>query len=138
MTSQEAIDAMLGVFAAYWDVQSNVADPVYNDVPGPVPLPQIPWAKAFVKHDSSYQKSLTGATGQIRYENVGSVWIYVYAPIGDGMKRARTLAEGVVNAYRSARNLEVWFRNHSLHEIGESGNYVQVNVSVNFNYDTVR
>lgn len=138
MTASEAIDAMLGVFKTYWDAQSNVGAAVYDDVAAPTPLPQAPWARAYVQHHWGGQRSLTGANAQIMYDNTGTMFVQVFAPIGAGRVRARTLAEGVVNAYRSARNLDVWFRNHRLQEAGESGQYAQVNVMVNFNYDTVR
>ena len=137
MTEAEAVDAILGVFKAYWDAQSSVGAPVYDDVTAPTPLPQAPWARAYVQHHWGGQRSLTSASGQILYTNTGTVFVEVFAPIGAGKVRARSLAGGVVRAYRLARNLDVWFRNHRLQEAGESGQYTQVNVMVNFNYDSV-
>jgi len=135
MTLQEARDAMLGVFKTYWDTTGFTA--LYPDVPGAVPTTDVVWARATIKHALRRQSSLTGGLGQIKYENQGILIIQVFAPIGEGSKRAYQYGMNVVHAYEDAR-LDVWFRNVHLNEVGNSGAFEQVNVVADFNYDEVR
>lgn len=134
MTVDQARDAMLAIFKAYWDAVLPAVVAVYGDVPAPT-TPSA-WARVVVRHATGGQSSLTGGLGTTKYESRGTLWIQVFAPVGDGMVRAYALAEGVVNAYRNAK-IDVWFRNVRMNEVGTSGAFEQINVLVDFEYETI-
>lgn len=134
MTAEEARDYILGVFKTFWDDTDYSA--VYSDVPGGPPEDAEPWARATIQHVTGAQASLTGGLGTTKYRANGLVIVQVFAPVGDGRRELYELAEGVVNAYRAAR-LPVWFRNVRMNEIGKDGQFEQINVIGEFEYDTI-
>lgn len=75
--------------------------------------------------------------GTKRYTQTGTLWVQVFAPVGDGMVTAYGLAQAVVNAYRTARGT-VWYRNARMQEVGSSGAFEQINVLTDFTYDDTR
>lgn len=135
MTPQEAVDAIGTVFKDAWDTTGGVA--VYDDLPGSVPSTDKLWARLTVRHAAGGQASLAGDSGQRRWGAEGTVFIQVFAPMGDGAQAARNAAHVVMNAFRDAK-LPVWFRNTQMREVGASGAFFQINVLTTFSYDEVR
>ena len=138
MTADEARDAILAVFKAAWDTTSVPANVVYSDKAGGEPFGASAWARVVLRHATGRQSSLSDAVGQRRWTSVGTLWVQVFAPVGDGMVTAYGLATVVLNAYRAAPPGAVWYRNPRLQETGSSGNFEQVNILVDFSYDDVR
>jgi Bacteriophage related domain of unknown function len=137
MTADEARDEMAAVFKAAWDTTSVPNNAIYPDKAGQtIPAGQA-YAKLFLRHATGPQSSLGGAMGAKRYTQTGTLWVQVFAPVGDGLVTAYALAQTVVNAYRTARGT-VWYRNVRMQEVGTSGAFEQINVLVTFNYDDVR
>lgn len=136
MTFDEARDIMLAVFKAAWDPTGN---PVFwTDVPGKKPPSERVWARVTIRHATGHQGSLKGAAGTQRWNRTGTIFVQVFAPVGDGSTAGYTAAQIVVNAYQAARNPDVWFRNVRMNEVGASGAFEQFNVLVDFSYDDVR
>lgn len=136
MNTNDARDQILGVFKTAWDTTGFPAR--YTDVPGGIPDEESPWARALVRHLTGRQASLAGEGGARRWRETGIVLVQVFAPVGDGSVRVYNLAQLIKNAYRDAKNLDVWFRNTRMKEVGASGGFEQVNVTTDFIYDDVR
>ena len=134
MTFDEACDTMQTVFKTVWD--PRVA--VYPDVPGSVP-PQdaVLWARVNIKHAVGRQGSLTGGLGTTVWERRGTLWIEVYAPVGDGLKAGRDAAQEIVNAYQAERS-GIWYRNIRMVEMGTDGAFERFDVKADFEYRDVR
>ncbi len=137
MTFDEARDVMVGVFYSAWKALAP-APVVWTDVPEDVPETETEWARVTVRHATGGQGSLAGADGAKRWDRSGTLFVQVFAPVGDGSTRAYSAAQLVANAFQDARGLSVWFRNIRINEVGTSGAFEQINVLVDFTYDDVR
>lgn len=135
MSFDEARDIINAVFKNYWDTTTFPA--VYTDVPSDPPSNDTPWARLVLRHSRGGQSSLAGEIGTRRFNRVGTVFVQIFTPVGDGLTQGYNLAQGVVNAYEDARE-SVWFRNVQMKEIGSNGAYEQINVTATFEYDEVR
>jgi Bacteriophage related domain of unknown function len=136
-TASEARDQMFAVFKAAWDTTPVPTNVVYPDKASQVIPAGQAYARLSVRHADGHQSSLGGAMGAKRYTQTGTLWVQVFAPVGDGLVTAYALAQTVVNAYRTARGT-VWFRNVRMQEVGNAGAFEQINVLATFNYDDVR
>ncbi len=134
MTPEEAVDVMLDIFKAAWDPRPAL----YDDKTGEIPTSETPWARATIQHATGGQSSLSGASGTKRHTEKGTVFVQVFTPVGDGSTACYQLAKLVRDAFRDARDANVWFRNVFLTEIGISGAFRQINVQATFSYDEVR
>ncbi len=140
-TFAEARDYMLAVFKTAWDATGSPA--VYEgvaeapDVTDDIPTTPL-WARATVRHASGFQSSLTGPLEQYkRFSNIGVVIVQVFGKLGDGGVAAYGAAQLVATAYRNSRGIPVWFRNVRINEIGTRSGYQQINVLIEFEYDSV-
>lgn len=136
MTPEQAVDAILDIFKAAWDLTGHIA--IYDDKPGEIPPSETPWARVTIKHATGGQSSLSGASGTKRFTERGNLFVQIFTPVGDGSTACYQLAKLVRDAYRDARDPDVWFRNVFLEEIGISGAFRQTNVRATFTYDEVR
>jgi len=136
MTFDEARDIILGVFKAAWDPTGFPA--VWTDLPGSAPTSETVWARATIRHATGAQASLAGENGARRWARTGTVYIQVFAPVGDGSKAGYEAAQIVVNAFQASRHENVWFRDVRMNELGTSGAFEQLNVLATFSYDDVR
>ena len=136
MTPAQAVDVILGVFKAAWDGTGFPA--VYDDVPGKKPTSETVWARATVRHATGNQSSIGGDVGSRRYTSRGTVFVQIFAPVGDGSTACYAAAQLVLNAYRDARNPDVWFTEQRMREVGSDGAFEQINVLATFSYDDVR
>lgn len=136
MTADQARDEMLAVFKAAWDATAAASNVGYPDKPFNPPS-NAAWARVSLRHANGRQSSLAGAMGTKRYTQTGTLWMQVFAPVGDGMVTAYGLAQAVANAYRTARGT-VWYRNTRMQEVGSSGAFEQINVLTDFTYDDTR
>ncbi len=132
MTYLEARNIIFKVFNDAW-----AHHVVWEDVRGTIPAADVPWARVTLDHMSARQSSINGQVGCRRYDRRGVMIAQIFAPVGDGRKRVLDLAQLVTNAYEDARTT-VWFRNVRIREAGQDGNFQQVNVIVDFEYETVR
>lgn len=135
MTYDEARDQILAVFKASWDPTGHPV--VWTDVPGSAPETETAWARVTAKHTGGGQASLAGETGTRRFDRVGTLYVQIFAQVGEGLTSAYSLAQTVSNAFEDARQ-DVWFRNVRIREVGAAGAFEQINVLVDFLYDDVR
>jgi hypothetical protein len=89
-----------------------------------------------VKHADGRQGSLAGATGVKLWDRVGTLWIELYAPQGDGNTAGYALAQAMTDAVQSSR--AVWFRNVLMNEMGADGAFQRFDVKATFEYTDVR
>ncbi len=136
MNTEQARDTILGIFKAAWDPTGY---PVFwTDVPGEKPASETVWARVTIRHATGRQSSLSGAAGTKRFESTGTLFVQVFAPIGDGSAAGYSAALLARDAYRDAQDPDVWFRNVRMNEAGASGAFEQFNVLADFSYDEVR
>lgn len=139
MNAQEAIDEINKVFNDAWLAAGYTAASIaWDDLPATVPASEAVWARVSIQHATGSQSSLAGEQGVRRWDNRGIVIVQVFAPVGDAKKKVRQAAQVVVDAYREAKNLSVWFRNTRMNEIGAGGAFNQINVITEFQYDDLR
>lgn len=135
MTPSEAIDVVNSVFWSVWKPLNLKA--VWSDIPGSIPTTSAVWARVTARHVSGEQSSLIDSLGHTRFRRFGVCIVQVFAPMADGLQKAYEHAEKVLKAFENARK-PVWFRKCMIQEIGSDGAFQQVNVSTEFEYDSVR
>jgi hypothetical protein len=137
-----ALDASLfaGITVLYDDVQGDIplGDPTNVPPPPDAPAGQ-PWLRAGIRHAEGRRASIGGINGKYRHEMSGLVFVQVFTPAGDGMKKSYDIAQVVLDAYRSggATPGGIQFQNALLREIGNSGAWHQTNCLVDFLYDQI-
>ena len=134
MSPREARDIILSIFKNVWDPRLAL----YNDVPGNIPPSENIWARATIRHATGNQSSLAGEVGTRQFTAEGTVFIQIFTPIGSGSTEGYVAAAQVQNAFRVARNADVWFRDVRLNEVGIVGAFDQTNVLATFSYADVR
>lgn len=133
MTPDTARDEMLAVFKTVWDATGYPV--LWPDVPGAPPA-SGPYARVTVRHAVGKQTSLSSATGAKLVTHMGTLWISVFIPIGQGGTTGYTLVQSILGAYRAARG-SVWYRNPRFREVPDTtGAYSHFNTMIDFTYDT--
>jgi len=140
MTFQEAIDFMDNLFKTTWTgLGFDINNVKWDDVPGQKPTGEVTWARVIVRHASGNQSTLSSGTGIRRFRRTGLFMAQIFTPIGDGSVAEYSVSQSVVNAYQSAQNDNLWFRNVQMREVGSAdGAFAQTNVLADFIYDDVR
>lgn len=132
MTPDAARDEMLAVFKAAWDATGyHVA---WSDNAAGAPPDEEPWARVTVRHADGMQGALSNAVGARLQTYVGTLWVDLYVPKGQGVTMGYTLARLVIEAYRAARGA-VWYRRLRFQEAGDDGAFSRVIVLIDFTYD---
>lgn len=136
-TPDSARDKIMGAIVEPWSVLGYPI--VFTDVPGETPSTQTPWARVILRHAVGGQASLSGPiNGCVRHNNEGTVYVQVFAPIGDGSTTAYEAASVVKNALEDFKDSNVWFRRVRINEVGTRGAFEQINVLADFTYDETR
>lgn len=136
-TFEEAQDEVYGLFKTAWDTTGFIA--LYPNVAGSVPTTPTPWARAKATLFNGGDASLSGALGTRRYERQGLFTAQIFVPAGEGLERAMQLAKIVVDAYDGQRTASgIWFRNARVADVGPDGDWYQVNVLVNYEFDEIK
>lgn len=127
-----ARDEILAVFKATWDLTGYAV--VWSDNAAQPPAAEQPWARVTLRHADGRQTSLTNAGGAKKHTHVGTLYVQLFLPIGQGVTMGYPLARQVLQAYRAARG-SVWYRNHRFREVGDDGAFEQINCLIDFTYD---
>lgn len=127
-----------------WSTVQNSATPrvIYDgrDSLAPVDI-TLPYAKVFIEPLMSGQSSLTGATGLIKYKNLGLMTVQTFGVLdrGDGLEMAEYMAIMAKRIYQGKVSPNgVWFRNCRTNRIGTTGGWFQFNTLIEFEYDELR
>mgnify|MGYP000046911348 CR=1 FL=1 len=137
MTFEQAHDEILGMFKTAWDTTGYKAS--YTNVTPDFPDDPEPWARPKVKHHAGGSGSLTGASGSRRYERPGLLIVQIFVPKGEGLSEAYSLGKVIADAYEGQSSASgAWFRNIRPDEVGEDGDFEQLNMLIDFTYDEVK
>ncbi len=119
-------------FATLWGSETPVA---YSNVAF-TPPPDTAWVRLSVLPGVATEIGL-GDPGRQLHRFSGIVVIGIFAPLNKGEKKARQLADKVVNIFKSAdfSGVSTWSPYMTI--VGESGGYFQVNVTANFKRDEI-
>ena len=134
-----ARDIILGIFLAQWRISNPNGAMDFQYKPFEPPTGTVPWCRVTLRHGPAAQSSLTGPLEQSkRFTNNGSLFLQLMAPVGEGLDSLYALAQPLVTAYRTAKHGNVWFRNVRIDDgIPTRGPWAQINVIVDFTYDTI-
>lgn len=134
-----ARDYILGVFYSKWKVDNPQGMIDFQDKPFEPPTGKEPWCRVTLRHSGGGQVSLTGPLEQVkRFDNTGTLFLQLMAPVGNGKEGLYGLAQSLVSAYRTARHSNIWFRNVRIDDnVPTRGPWAQINVIVEFTYDTI-
>ena len=137
-----AIDASsFASIRVIWDDaagEPDLGDP--SNTPPPPDAPAgVPWLRAGIRHADGRNASLGSINGKKRHEMSGLVFVQVFTPAGDGLKKSYDIVQVVLDAFRSggATASGVQFQRARFREIGKSGAWHQTNCLVDFLYDQI-
>jgi hypothetical protein len=142
MDAREARTEIYNTFLSGWN---DAGLPVVNtgpnknlfwqDVKGEMPKnPDFPFARAFIQHVETEQVTLQSEPGERVYARYGLATFMLHAPTGSGYTTAYEIAERVIRRFQAADGC-IWFKNVRLEEMGGYGNYVRIDVLVEFRYE---
>lgn len=136
-TYAQARDDILTMVKTVWDTTGLTM--VYDDVAGEPPAGATSWARSTIRHNEGRQTTLADAEGKKRFERTGLLIVQIFTPSGEGLSSADDLAKVISDAFEGQTSPRgVWFKNVRVNEVGPSGNWYQVNVVVEFQYDEVK
>jgi hypothetical protein len=135
MTYQQARDELSKLFNDAWSPRRVL----WDDLGGVPPANVSPWARFTIKHSEGVQSTLPDHLGQKRWTRIGTIHVQLFANRGAGLKVLDPLCKIVGDAYEGQTTPGgAWFRNCRINEIGGSGEWFQVNVLIDFEYDEVK
>lgn len=137
----QARDEILGVHKTAWDADpaSNGLPVLYWDTEGSIPDSGA-WCRLTVRHAEGRTAAIGGPAGSRRFRHTGTVTVQIFTPHNEGGTLSDQLCDVVENAYEGAVTSpgRVIFRNVRTNEIGQDGQWFQVNVLADFEYDKIR
>ncbi len=141
LTRREAITEINTLFKDAWELTENISRVKWDNV-GSKSVPpdgQEPWARVVLRHNTSRQATLAGAVGTRRFERKGTLVVQVFEIPGKGLSGAVDLPIVVSRAYEGVASPGgVWFRDVTINEVGQDGDFFQTNVVVSFEYDEIK
>jgi hypothetical protein len=137
LTFEQARDEILEIFRGAWPEDIN--NVVWDDVVSEAPATALSWARVALRHTLGEQGSLADDTGKKRWDRFGILFIQIFTPVGEGLDSAYPLAKILADAYEGVSTPgNAWFRNATIKEIGNDGEWYQFNYSVEFQYEEVK
>ena len=134
-----ARDEMLALIKKAFDDNAPAVELVYDDMKASKPEGPAPWARATVRHTGGGESSISRGNGKGRYNRVGTVYVNLFAPPGDGLRVLDPLTKVALDAYEGKTTPSgIWFTRVQAREIGIVNGLYQVNVLANFSYDEVK
>jgi len=143
-TATEAYDDVLALFKTVWDptghraIWDNVskAKPPDNVVPGGAPKP---WARVNYNLGPRFQSSLSNENGKKRWTQTGFVVVQIFISTAEGLSPALDLVKIVEDGFEGKKTPnQVWMKDSDVNIVGVEGEWFQVNVTTNFEYDEVK
>lgn len=135
-----ARDEILAFFRTAWTAngESSSVPVLWDDVKGEIPA-NTAWARVTVQHASGEQATLSDHVGNRKFRREGLVTIQVFTQFGQGLRKADVLGKIAADAFEGkATQNQIWFRDVTVNEIGQSGDWFQTNVLVSFIYDEIK
>lgn len=142
LQAREEINEMLA--AAWGAFNWGAAAPAIHwegrEKPSPPP-PDQPYVAIFIKHLQGLQASLTDDLSRKRWRREGLITVQCFGSLASGRGLEDAVQMGIIagRAYEGKQSANcIWFRDVVSKEIGPTGGWYQVNVTVQFEYDEVR
>ncbi|MCP4897717.1 MAG: hypothetical protein GY906_12155 [bacterium] len=136
----QARDEILAVFKTAWDAGAESAGltVLYWDL-AQDPPPTGAWARVTVRHSDGNQATLSNSVGQRRFRHEGTVFVQIFTPLDEGLTLADALTSIVKYAFEGEVTSpgRVIFRRVRVNEVGRDGQWFQVNVLADFEYDDI-
>lgn len=139
-TFREASREIHDLFKAAWDTTGHPVD--YEGVKDGGTSVKLPptsktnWARVTLRHIGGGNASLVNGVGQQLFNRTGLLTVQIFTPVGKGFSGAYDLAKIVTDSFEGeATSSAIWFRNVRINEIGRDGNWMQLNVLIDFTYD---
>lgn len=138
LTYRQARDEIFAEVKTAWDPTGH--EMIWPDVPKEKPTDsEAPYARTRLRHATGEQATLANHNGVRRWRRDGSIIIQVFTPLGGGLSVGYDLAKMVSDAFEGKTTAGgVQFLNTRINEIGPSGNWYQINVTADFNYDEIK
>lgn len=138
MTTQQAINAVFSLLSSTWlglDSEYRIKWPDKSSAKGSEPGENgKPWIRVGVMHKEGGAASLPGADGTKIWKREATLQIEIFTKAGQGVNYS--LADAFERAFARA-SIGVRFTSIRKREIGENGDWYQVNLLCDFNYDEV-
>lgn len=139
-TRTQAKDEILGTFKTAWDAgaESTGLTVLYWNTKSEVPTSGA-WARVTVRHAEGEQETLSNSAGSRRFGRVGTVTVQIFTPHNEGGTLSDQLVEIVEKAFMGVTTSpgRVIFRRVRSNEIGQDGQWFQVNVLADFEYSEI-
>jgi len=128
-----ARDAILELFTTAWNAQTNPTPLFYWDKPHDPPQ-DGEYARITVRHNLGFD----GAIGGTCFTRQGIITVQIFTKFGEGLSRSDVLTKVALDAFQGKSTCGgVWFRNVRPNEVGQNGDFFQVNVIADFEYEEV-
>jgi len=141
LTRKQAIDEILALFKAAWDTTAYASRVKYDNVgtTSSPPSGQEPWCRVVLRHSASNQATLSGAVGTRRFRRYGVLTVQLFDLPGKGLSGAEDLSKIIMDAYEGKTSPGgVIFRRVRTNEIGPDGDFYQINIVAEFEYDEIK
>jgi hypothetical protein len=136
-TFNQARDEIFALIKTAWETTGF--NMVWPDKPNTKPSGRTPWARTTLRHSTGQQATIASFSGVSRWFREGVLTIQIFTPSGEGLSRAYDLAKVISDALEGvSTSCGVWFRNTRLNEVGPDGDWFQINVMTDFNYDEIK
>lgn len=138
-TYAQARDAMMDLLNTAWAAGASTYPILWDDRVGNPDPSKKAWARVFIRHNQGDQETLSNPIGTRLFRRDGIINVQIFTATGDGLKTSDALAKIVADAYEGkATSNGVWFKNVRLRENGVDGNWYQVNVLIDFEYNEAK
>lgn len=130
MNEYQAVDAIHAFFAAGW----NGLTPVIHDDEKKDHPKDATWVRLNVRHVDADQRTI-GAPGANRHEQLGTITIQIFQPIGFAGQDARAKAVTAAAIFRGKNTQGIKFYRVSQSRGDPDGRgFFQINVNISFRY----
>ena len=141
----DARNDILMLFQTAWvaggvDSDGNPVPVAYDDVPFDRPAAGSPWARLEMRHTSGAQATVGGAPGSRRFRRFGIITVKLFTPMGQGLTLSDTLVNVTLGAFEGMQTKVdgAFFYNCHTVEVGQSDDWHQTNVLIEFQWDQIR
>jgi hypothetical protein len=137
-------DEIFAHFKTAWDAQvPPIPQVVYQDssVDEDLASGKVAWVRPMIEHTIMGQSTLSGETGNKRFQRLGFFIVEVRTPAGDGMKQNAAIGDLLLTAFEGQNggpNGEITFERARYNEVGKDGAWFLSNFIVEFDYSTIR
>lgn len=139
-TLPEAVEAMVGRFAAQWALTAYSAVPYTVDGETAFRPPSSgSYVRLATRHYGAHQETL-GAPGNRKFYRSGALFVDVFADHGKAPGSGLKLADAIRNIFEGVAipGTTVYFKDVIVRELGPEGRWYRVQVEVRFYYEELK